>query len=380
MGEAGKAHSAAPELRVKRSGRQIYESLRERAKMGARASTLLCIAAVAAAAQAPGAQPPEALLRELGLYGGLDAKQLATLARGRPVVKSLDAPDKTEVALLGVIALEIPRQAYVEGTRDVRAFLAAPTRSALGFFGAPATPSDAESLVLDHSAVSALEKCRPFSCDVKLPAAMMERFRDSVHWRASPDSQVSVMFRRWMADYVNAYRARGAAAMVVYDDTKRSIRSSDANRVLVSESPALAHDAPALIPFLTGDAAAPSGVRDTIYWAVDARAGLKPILSIAQLAVDTAAADTSVALVISRQLYADHYFEAFLDVTIVVDGDASPTSPRAYLIVERRAKFDDLPSGGLFSIRGRAVHKLRDALRDELARTRAGLRPPSPAP
>jgi hypothetical protein len=188
--------------------------------------------------------------------------------------------------------------------------------------------------------------------------------------------QVDSIFRQWMADYVNAYRARGASAMVVYDDTKRSVRSSDANRTLVSESPALARDAPALTPFLTGDAPAPPGVRDTIYWAVDARPGLKPILSIAQLAVDTVAADTSDALIVSRQLYADHYFEAFLDVTTVVDGGAGTS----YLLLERRAKFDDLPSGGLFSIRGRAVHKLRDALRDELARIRAELRPSSPPP
>jgi hypothetical protein len=38
--------------------------------------------------------------------------------------------------------------------------------------------------------------------------------------------------------------------------------------------------------------------------------------------------------------------------------------------VLRRQKFDDLPSGGLFNIRGRAVKKLRESLRSTLASTR----------
>jgi hypothetical protein len=44
-----------------------------------------------------------------------------------------------------------------------------------------------------------------------------------------------------------------------------------------------------------------------------------------------------------------------------------------YLVILRRSKFDDLPSGGLFNIRGRAVKKLRDALRTSLSNTREEL-------
>jgi hypothetical protein len=39
--------------------------------------------------------------------------------------------------------------------------------------------------------------------------------------------------------------------------------------------------------------------------------------------------------------------------------------------VLRRQKFDDLPSGGLFNIRGKAIKKLRDGLRSVLTTTRA---------
>jgi hypothetical protein len=45
-----------------------------------------------------------------------------------------------------------------------------------------------------------------------------------------------------------------------------------------------------------------------------------------------------------------------------------------YLVILRRSKFDDLPSGGLFNIRGKAVRKLRDALRTTLSSTRDELK------
>ncbi len=42
-----------------------------------------------------------------------------------------------------------------------------------------------------------------------------------------------------------------------------------------------------------------------------------------------------------------------------------------YFVILRRSKFDDLPSGGLSNIRGKAVKKLRDALMVILTGTRA---------
>jgi hypothetical protein len=73
----------------------------------------------------------------------------------------------------------------------------------------------------------------------------------------------------------------------------------------------------------------------------------------------------------TKLLYASHYFESQIDFLTVSDAPAAAGQGASYLMVLRRQKFDDLPSGGLFNIRGKAVKKLREALRVTLANTRA---------
>jgi hypothetical protein len=68
-------------------------------------------------------------------------------------------------------------------------------------------------------------------------------------------------------------------------------------------------------------------------------------------------------------LYAAHFLDGALDLDAVVDEAASSgTTPTAlYLVRFRRLHFDDLPSGGLLNVRGKAISKLRE-------RTTTGLR------
>jgi len=67
----------------------------------------------------------------------------------------------------------------------------------------------------------------------------------------------------------------------------------------------------------------------------------------------------------SKQIYANHYFEAVFDLTGIVDRTRAGGKPGIYLVVLRRFRFDDLPKG-IFNIRGKVVGKLRDQLRADL--------------
>jgi hypothetical protein len=70
----------------------------------------------------------------------------------------------------------------------------------------------------------------------------------------------------------------------------------------------------------------------------------------------------NVTVVAAKQIYANHYFEAAVDLTCVAD-----RSPGIYLLVLRRYRFDNLP-GGILNIRGRAINALRDQLAADLRR------------
>jgi hypothetical protein len=106
----------------------------------------------------------------------------------------------------------------------------------------------------------------------------------------------------------------------------------------------------------------PAHVRETLFWSEDDLPGLKPTLSITHEMVYAPPELPGSTLIVSKQLYADHYLDGALDVTAVVDqaGGQRANAAGIALVILRRWHFDDLPSGGLMNVRGRVTGKLRD--------------------
>jgi hypothetical protein len=180
--------------------------------------------------------------------------------------------------------------------------------------------------------------------------------------------------REWVLDYVNAYRADSAESLVVYDDTKRSVRSSDAFRALAAEPMPAGLDSDPFSRMLADPRGArPPEMSSRISWEIDRLSGLKPILEVNERSMYSSPAHPGESWMTTKLLYASHYFESQIDFITVADADTSAGKPASYLVILRRQKFDDLPSGGLFNIRGKAVKKLREALRATLASTRASI-------
>jgi hypothetical protein len=331
-------------------------------------------AIVAIIACAPGVRAQAAPSPVLQQLTALDAKRVASVERGDAVTIHLDAPDNDEIALLGVVRLDVPRAFYVEHVRELSGSLVGRMQSSSGNFHDPARLEDVASLALQPSDAKSLQKCKPLSCDVKLPAETMEKLRTALGKLHDPKPTADSMMREWIVDYVNAYRADSGAQMVVYDDTKRSVRSSDAFRALLAEPmPAGIDSQPFAQMLAVPRTSRPPEVVSHILWELDRLNGLKPTLELMERSMYSSAAYPGVTWMTTKQLYASHYFEAQIDFITVADGDASAGTPDAYLVILRRMKFDDLPTGGLFNIRRKAVNKLRDGLRSTLTNTRAAL-------
>ncbi len=328
--------------------------------------------AVVLACPAVRAQTSPTLLQRLTI---LNAKKAASVDRGEAVAISLETPEKTEIAILGIVRIEVPRAFYIERAWHHGSFLSAGTKSLSGAFGEPARLNDVAALELDPGDAKALAKCRPLDCNVKLPAADMERFRAQLASLHSPAPRADSLMREWLVEYVNAYRADSMEETVVYDDTKRPVRSSNAFRALLSEPMLAGLDSEPFTAMLaTPRSARPHAVGSRIFWEFDHPSGLKPLLEVLERSMYSSPARPDVNWMTTKLLYASHYFESQLDFMTVADAPSSPGSRGMYIVVLRRSKFDDLPSGGLFNIRGRAVRKLRDALRTTLANTREELR------
>jgi hypothetical protein len=290
------------------------------------------------------------------------------------VTRVLDAADPDEVAIFGIVAIDVPRPTIAARVRDVPNFLRSPSRPAFGVFGSPATATDARGFSAEQSDLDALKECRPGDCDVKMPVPRFDEFGRSINWSA-PDapSRVNSIVRQTMADYVERYRHGGTPAMVEYGDQKSTRRAADTFGSLLAESPYLYDYVPAFQHYLQGyPATTLPGTTDAFYWATDRLPSLRPILSITHLSIYEPA-DAPLTLISAKQLYASHYFIGAFTLTTLLDRPDAPNGQGSYYIVVQRMRFDHLPSGGLLNIRGRVIGKMNDALAAELRQRKTTL-------
>jgi len=314
-------------------------------------------------------QPPARLATFLQQRIGLDSARIASIERGDVIVKVLDTENKRDVAVFGIIALEVPREVYVARLQDFPSSLRAPTRPRFGIFQVPASAADVERASVARNDVGDLKDCHPGDCKIKIPATDMQRLHADIDWAAAdPQGQLNAYLRRRLVEYVTDYRARGDSALVVYDD-HGGVHASDAFAALLAQSPYVYQDIPSLRQYLAGYPHAQlDSAREVLFWAIDSTTGLKPILSVTHLVSYAPPELPGVYVVASKQIYANHYFEGVFDIAAIVDRAGGAGKPGIYLVLLRRFRFDDLPSGGILNIRGKVVGKLRDQMRVDLER------------
>jgi hypothetical protein len=198
----------------------------------------------------------------------------------------------------------------------------------------------------------------------------MQRLQAEVDWSA-PDlqAQLSAHARRRLVEYVTDYRSRGDSAMVVYDDRGHSVPGSAAFGTLLAESPYVYQHIPSLERYL---AAYPHGAlpeaSEVLFWSEEVVPRLRPILSVTHRVAYTRPELPGLTVIAAKQIYANHYFEAALDLSCVVEREArGGDPPGSYVLVLRRYRFDNMP-GGVVNIRGQAVGALRGQLLSDLQR------------
>lgn len=316
-----------------------------------------------------GAQPAQ-LTQFLREAIRLDATQMATVEHGTPVVRVLDTENKRDVAVFGIVSTAAPRASVVRYLQDFRVSLATPSRVRFGIFSDPAIAEDVQGLVIDKDDAGDARKCRPGNCTFKLPATEMRRIQQDVDWKARDiQSELSAYARRRLLTYVTDYRARGDSALVVYDD-RGGVKAGDAFADLLADAPYVYQYAPALAAYLREyPRITLEGARDVIYWSEDAAPHLRRTLNVNHLVLYTPPGLPDLTILASKQIYAKHYFEAAFDLMSVID--KTGPSPGSYLVVVRRYRFDNLPSGGLLNIRSRVLNSLRDRMTDDLNREKA---------
>lgn len=331
------------------------------------ACAFVCGAAYPAKAQTSLAELQKTL-QEKAAFAETD---FALLQRGEPIVKLAPVQDKREVAVAGLVNLRASADEFLRSYRDSLTRKSNGAVLEVGSFGAVLTLADLQNLTLEARDIEDLKSCVVGDCEIKLSASMIERFRREVNWQA-PDyaQQASQLFKTMLLEYVQDYRKRGDAALIEYNDSQDKIRVADEQRAVSRPSGYLKDILdPKLLPRASSEL---RPLEELIVWS-KIKFGLKPVIAVNHITIYKRDGELGPqVLAISRQIYANHYFNASLGLTAFV----TVAGPTSFLVYENRSRADGLE--GPFSKLKRNVveKKVLAGVKGILEQSKLSMEPP----
>jgi hypothetical protein len=305
----------------------------------------LALAAAALWAAAAPADPGRLLpnpLEFLRTDAGFSASDIGSLEQGRILAKVVDTDDASEV--LAVAAMKV-HASTARVLKQVRAFEGRRRPVDViqaGSFSAEPSARDLAGLTLDPQEVNWLAKCRPYDCDVRLPVSAIARFRSEIDWSSPPRvEKATALWHETLAGFAAAYLARGNAGLVEYDNNDMPVKLADSYARVMARSSYLADSAPELYRYLsTFPRDRPSGLEEYLYW-IKEKFWIKHVTSLNHVMILTADEPSGHHLLaVSKQIYANQYFESSLSVTTFVESPAGGT-----LVYISRSRADIRRSG-----------------------------------
>lgn len=331
-----------------------------------RISCVVCVLLICVAASNTRAQTSLAELQKaLNEKSAFEATDFATLEREQPVVRLGPVSDKREVAVLGLVNIRAGADEFLRTYREGMTRRNNVAILELGSFTNEPTLTDLQNLTIETRDIEDLKECVVGDCEVKLSAAMIDRFRKEIDWQA-PDyaTHVSNLYKQMLLDYVRDYRARGEAALIQYNDKRNGIDLATEQRTLNTASSYVN-------TILAEQQSELRLVEETIVWS-KIQFGLKPVININHISIYRRDARVGPQVVVSsKQIYANHYFNAFLALTAFVTvADATQGS---YVVYENRSRADGLEGPFSRIKRGVVEKKAVEGLKAIIEHSKASL-------
>jgi hypothetical protein len=300
--------------------------------------------------------PPD--LREfLTATAHFSENDLRDLSAGKPVAKVLETNRKSEVAALGAIRIAVPCDFFLAQVDDIVSYKQAQADPApdIGRFDSPPRPANLEILKLQDRDIDSLRGCRPGNCGLRLPGAAIQRFQKEIRWE-NPGADISAnrLFREFLLARVEDYLKTGDEGLAAYHDKQTPVSLAARFRELVADSPYLGRYAPRLTDCLVRFPQCDSDVQSFLYWSKEKFGhGLRSVISITQVMTDRQPADGNGWIwQASKQLYADHYLDCSLGLTLMADAGRKGDPPAFYLVYLNRSRSDVLKGNLAGLVRG----------------------------
>ena len=326
---------------------------------------LVCLVAVTLGAEPRSAVDVRALLKDVA---GFTDEDWINIERGVAVAKVVET-DTREIAVAGAVRIRGQRDRLVVRVRDIEHLKRSAVVLDVGRFD---NPPDAEDLARAPFELYNLDlrDCRPGECRVRLSADDIARFHRTVDWRAADwrDRSAST-WREVLAARAAAYVRDGRTALPVYTNKVEPLNVASELSVLAAKFDFVRRFSADFYRYLqqfgpTG----PSGSQQAMYWSKE-DFGVRPVFRISHQVIFPV---RDAVLIATNQVYADHYLDAALGLTIAVDaGDASHEG--FYMIAVNRARTRSLSGFLRRLVRGTVQGRSREAMRKILTATRSAV-------
>jgi len=284
----------------------------------------------------------------------------------------LDSPTADQVFVFGSVYINSTPERYLKFASDLDALRKLPSYLALRKFSDPPQLSDLAGFTMDEEDFKQLKNCKPGHCEVQLPSEAMEEFQRSVNWDA-PDAndQADRLAQQMALQALLHYQQGGNSALGTYRDKNHPAAVAETFASLLSRSKALPVYLPQLREYLLNYPKTDSSqIESQFYWE-KVNFGLKPTIRIVQAVLFRGVSPTDPEYAVAvKQLYASHYFESALDLTVCVR-DRQKTNPSGFYLITLKGS----QQAGLTGFKGGIVRKVAvDKTRSSLEKAMASIK------
>jgi hypothetical protein len=245
------------------------------------------------------------------------------LDRGESIARILQGQDG-QVAVFAAVAVDIDADRLVAWMRRIEDLKRSSYVLAIGRFSDPPRLEDLAGLALDDDELSAIRRCQPGDCALKLAGAEMSELRrtaDEAQSAWKPTLQRA--FRELILRRVTAYIARGQSALPVYQNEERPVRSAARLTALVGQLAFLNERLPDFAGYLADyPRRRPPSVESFLYWSKE-RLGSKASVGVTHVSILRPAAAVGAPIgpevvVAGEQIFTTRYVNASVGMTTLI--------------------------------------------------------------
>lgn len=329
------------------------------------------VAALAAYGPSQASSAPEAR-KLLAQVARVSEAEWAAIDRGEALAKILDT-DAREIAVAGAVRIDAPRELLIDRYREIENLKRSAIVLDAGQLGR--IPQSADLLPVPFEEYSLdLRECRPGECQVRLAEADIVRFHRDVNWRAADRrTRAASVWRDVLAGYATAYMSRGRTALPVYANKPEPLSVAAELELLLAKSSFIASYSREFHAYLKEFGPdAPDGAEQTLYWTKE-DFGVRPVIRISHQVIYKSPGHAAPIVIATNQVYADHYLDAALALTLAIDAPDRSSGPSFYMISVSRARTRSLSGMLRRMVRSTVQSRSRDAMRKILTGAKTGL-------